>query len=105
MDSGVTPSAARNDSGLCNDSRMMIGVLLGSVAVVLVRMKRMAVRDLGMMRRLLVIAVFRVLGRLAMVLRGVLVMLGGLVVVFVDFVGAHGSSPEEADAREPSRLG
>jgi hypothetical protein len=69
----------------------MFGVLLGSVLVVLGRMQRMAVRDLGMVRGFFVIAGFVMLGRLAMVLGRVLMMIGGVLVMLVNVVTAHGS--------------
>jgi hypothetical protein len=53
------------------------------------RMQRVPVRDLGMVRRLLVISGLVVLGGLAMMLCRVLVMIGGMLMVFVNLVVAH----------------
>ncbi len=53
-----------------------------------VGMQRMAVGDMGMVRRFLVIARLMMLGSLAVVLGRVLVMLRGLFVMLVDVVFA-----------------
>jgi hypothetical protein len=74
-------------------SAVMLGVLLGSVLVVVGRMQRMAVRDLGMVRSLFVIAGFVVLGGLAMMLGGVFMMVRGVLMVLVNVVTAHGCLP------------
>src|SRR5262249_32421102 len=70
-------------------SGVMVRVPLGRVAVVLGRMKRVAVSNLGVVSGLLVISALGVLCRLAMVFRGVFMMLGGLFVMFVNLVRAH----------------
>jgi hypothetical protein len=67
----------------------MLGVLLRSVAMVLMSMQRMAVGGVGVMGGFLVIAGFRVLRRLAVMLGGVLVMLRGLFVMLVNVVTVH----------------
>ena len=76
---------------------MGVGVVLGGFAGVVRRMKSVAVRDMRVMRGLLVIPFRMVLGSLAVVRRGVLVMFSSFSVVFGSFVMLHGSilSPGE----------
>jgi len=57
------------------------------------RMQRMAMRDLGMVRGLFVIAGLVMLRSFAMVFGGVLVVMRGLVVMFVNLVTVHRSLP------------
>ena len=64
----------------------MLGVVTARLDVVMFGMAGMAVGGVGVMRGLLVIAGFVVLGGFAMMLGGVFVMLGGLVMV----LDAHG---------------
>ena len=64
----------------------MLCVLFGSVFVMLSRVQRVPVRRYGMMRALFVRASLVVFCSLAMVLGGMLMMVRGLLVVFVDFV-------------------
>jgi hypothetical protein len=47
-----------------------------------------------MVRRFLVISGFVMDGSLAMMLRGVFVVIGGMLVVFVNLVAAHGFLPD-----------
>ncbi len=72
---------------------MVIGVLLRRMIVMLGRVERVAVRDLRMMRGFFMIAALGVLRGFAMMLGGVVVMVGGFFVVFVDVVTAHYFSP------------
>ena len=72
---------------------MMLGVFLGRVFVMLGRVQRMAVRDLGMVRGLFVIAGLMMLCRLAMMLGGMLVMIRSVLMMFVNLVIAHGCLP------------
>jgi hypothetical protein len=72
---------------------VFLGVEFRGVAVMLRGMQGMAVRYFGVMRGLLVMSGPVMFGRLAVVLRGMLVMLGGMLVMFVDFVTVHGSLP------------
>lgn len=67
----------------------MLGVLLGRVRVMIGRVQRVAVRDLGMMRGLLVIAGLVMLGGFAMMLGGMLVVMRGVLVMFVNLMIAH----------------
>jgi hypothetical protein len=71
----------------------MLGVLLRSVLVMLGRVQGMPMRDLGMVRRLLVISRFMVLGGLAMKLGRVLVVVRGILMVLMNLVTAHRSLP------------
>jgi hypothetical protein len=59
------------------------------VFVVIIGMQRMAMRDLGVVRGFFVIPGLGVLGGFAMMLRRMLVVLGGLLVMLVDFVAVH----------------
>jgi hypothetical protein len=68
---------------------VMLSMLLGSVLMVVGGMQRMAMRNLGMMRRFLVIAGFGVFGRLAMMRRRVVVVIRRNFVMLVDFVTVH----------------
>lgn len=72
-----------------------VGVFFRGVLMMLGRMQRMAMRDLGVMRGLLVMTALGVIGRFAMMLGCMFVMLGGLFVMFVDFVAVHNASPCE----------
>jgi hypothetical protein len=59
--------------------------------VVLDGVQMVAVRDLGMMRRLFMIAGLMMLGGFAMMLGRVLMMICGMLVVLVNLVVVHGS--------------
>ena len=74
----------------------MFRVLLGRVAVVLGRVQRVAVRGVRMVGGLFVISALGVLRRFAMMLRGMLVMLGSLLVMLVNVVCAHGILQDQA---------
>jgi hypothetical protein len=65
------------------------GVLLGRLIVMVIGMQRMSVRDFGMMRGLFVVAGLGMFGGFAMMLGRMLVVLGGLFVMFVDVVFVH----------------
>jgi hypothetical protein len=67
----------------------MLCVQLRRMTVVIVRMQRMSVRGMGVVRRFLVIAGLGVLGRLAMMFRGMFVMFRGFLMVFVNLVTVH----------------
>jgi hypothetical protein len=71
----------------------MLGVLLGRVLVMLGRVQRMAMRDLGMVRGLLVIAGLVAFCRLAVMLGRMLVMIRSVLVMFVNLVIAHRCLP------------
>jgi hypothetical protein len=71
-----------------------LGGMMGGVGV-------MAVCHMGMMACLLDIVVAMVLGSLAMVLRGFLVMMGGLLMVIDNFIFRHGSRPLSSSCRIP----
>jgi len=68
---------------------VVVGMLFLGVFVVFNGMQMMAMRDLGVMRRLFMIASFVMFCRLAMVLRGLLMMMRRLLMVFVDCVSRH----------------
>jgi hypothetical protein len=68
---------------------VLFGVFLGGMLLVLDSMQMMTVRDLGMMRRLFMIAGFVMLGGFAMMLGRVLVMRRGVLVVLVNVVIVH----------------
>ena len=73
---------------------MVLGVQLRSVMMVIGCMQRVAVRHVRMMCSLLMISRLGVLGGLAMVLRGVLVMFRGLFMMLMDIVmTVHWTSP------------
>jgi len=67
---------------------VMLGVMAAGLGMVFFGVAGVTVRAVGMMRGLLVIAGFMVLGGFTVMLGGVLVMFGGLVVM-VDGVLAH----------------
>jgi hypothetical protein len=71
---------------------VMLGVMAARLGMVFFGVAGVAVRAVGMMRGLLVIAGFVVLGGFAVMLGGVLVMFGGLVMM-LDGVLAHVSLP------------
>jgi hypothetical protein len=64
---------------------VVIGVVLGGFFGVMIRVCAVAVRDVGVVAGLFVISRLMMLGGGAMVLRGVLVMLGCFEVVLVAF--------------------
>ncbi len=68
---------------------------LGGLAVVVLGLHVMAVREVGVVGGLLVVARGVVLVRLVVVLGGVLMMLGGVSMMLRDIVLAHGSLPGE----------
>ncbi|HEY7973402.1 MAG TPA: hypothetical protein VID96_10765 [Xanthobacteraceae bacterium] len=70
---------------------MLFCVFLGGVLLVLGSVQVMAVRDLGMMSGLFMIAGFMMFGGLAMMLGRVLMMLRGVLVVLMNLVVVHGS--------------
>jgi hypothetical protein len=72
---------------------VMLGVVAAGFGVMLFGMAGMAVGGVGVMRGLFVIAGFMMLGGFAVMLRRVLVVLGGLVMVLDACVVAHGSLP------------
>jgi hypothetical protein len=67
----------------------MFSVQLGGMAMMFMRMQGMAVRRVGVMRGLFMIAGFGVLRRFAVMLRSVLVVLSSFVVMLVDIMFAH----------------
>jgi hypothetical protein len=72
---------------------MLIGVLFRSVLVVLGGMKRMAVRDFGMVGCFFMMPGFRMFGGFSVVPGGMFVMFGSFLVMFVDCVLFHGGLP------------
>jgi hypothetical protein len=72
---------------------VMFGVMTAGFGVVMFGVAGVAIRAVGVMGGLFVIAGFMMLGSFAMVLRGMLVMFGRLVVVLDACVVAHISSP------------
>jgi hypothetical protein len=71
----------------------MFGVMTAGFGVVMLGVAGVAMRAVRMMGRLFVIAGFVMLGSFAMVLRGMLVVLGSLVVMLDACVVAHMRSP------------
>jgi hypothetical protein len=78
---------------------MLIGMVFGGLAGVMCRIKPVAVCDVRMVRRFLVIAGFMVLGSFAMMNRCLFVMFCCLLVMLGTFVGFHERSPIPARAR------
>jgi len=73
---------------------VVLGVMTARLGMMLLGMAGMAVGGVGVMRRLLVIAGFVMLGGFAVVLGGVFVMFGSLVMMVPDAcVVAHVRSP------------
>jgi len=72
-------------------SVVLFRVFLGGVLVVLDGVQMMAVRDLGVMRSLFMIAGFVMLGGFAMMLGRVLMVLRGMLVVLMNLVIVHRS--------------
>jgi hypothetical protein len=72
----------------------MLGVVTAGLDMMMFGMAGVTMGAVGMVRRLLVISGFMMLCSFAMVLRGVLVMFGGLVMMVLDAcVFAHVCSP------------
>ena len=71
----------------------MGGVMTARLGVVMLGVAGMAVRGVGVVRRLFVVAGFVMLGGFAVMFRGMLVMLGGLVVMIDVGVFAHVALP------------
>jgi hypothetical protein len=82
---------------------VLVNVFLRRLLRVLDRMQLVAVRELGVMACLLVLARFRVRGGPAMVLGCVLVVLRGLMVMIVDVVLFHGVLLEKWCCAAPER--
>jgi hypothetical protein len=76
---------------------MGVGVMFGGFAGVVRGMKSVAVRDMRVVRSLLVIPFRMMFGSLAVVSRGMLMVFSSFLVVFGSFVMLHGSilSPGE----------
>lgn len=70
----------------------MLGVFFGSVFVMLGRVQRMSVRDFGVVRGFFVMPGLVVLCCFAVVLRRLVVVMGGLLVMLVNVV-FHSPSP------------
>jgi hypothetical protein len=73
---------------------MRLGVMLGGLAGVMVSVKPVTMRDMGVMAREVMLALFVVLGSVAMVLRRLLVVLGSCVMMVGFRQSAHSSSPQ-----------
>lgn len=74
---------------------MRVGVLLGSVLMMLGGVQRMTMRDFGVMRGLFVIAILGVGGRFAVMLGRVFVMFRRLLVMLVNVMRGHMALPEK----------
>ena len=72
---------------------VMLGMVAACLVMMMLGMAGMAMRGMGMMSRLLMIAGLVMFGGLAVMLRRVLVMLGGLVMMLDALVSAHVSLP------------
>jgi hypothetical protein len=72
---------------------VMLGVMTAGLDMMMFGMAGMTVGAVGVVRRLLVIAGFMMLGGFAMMLCGVLVMFGSLVMMVDACVVAHVFSP------------
>jgi hypothetical protein len=72
---------------------MLIGMLFRSMLVMFGGMKRMAVRDLGMMGCFFMMPGLRMFGGLSVVLGGMFVMFSSFLVMFVDCVFFHDGLP------------
>jgi len=88
---GSNPAKAI-DGGNPSQSALLVrvGVVLAGFLGVMLRMQMMAVRQMGVMRRLLVRVGAMMFGRVAMMLGGGFVMLGGLFVMFRQQACVHG---------------
>ena len=75
---------------------VMLGVMTARLVVMFLGVAGMAMRGMGVVGGLLVVAGIMVLGGFAMMLGGMLVMFGGLVVMF-DGVFAHVCAPDSGD--------
>jgi hypothetical protein len=73
---------------------MLIGMLFRCMLMVLGGVKRMAVRDLGMVRGLFVMPSLRMFRGFSVVLGGMLVMFGSFLVVFVNCELFHDGLPD-----------
>ena len=71
----------------------MLGVVAARLVMMMLGMAGMAMRGMGMVSRLLMVAGLVVFGGFAVMLRRMLVMLGGLMMVFDTLVCAHVSLP------------
>jgi hypothetical protein len=78
---------------LCLGVAVMLGMMTAGFGVMMLGVAGVAVRAVGVMGRLFVVAGFMMLGSFAMVLRGMLVVFGSLVVMLDACVVAHVSSP------------
>jgi hypothetical protein len=83
---------------------MLVGMQLGRFAGMVAGVQPVAVSDMGVVRRRLVIAFFVVLRGFAVVGRGVLVVLGRFAVVLSNFVGIHGKILLPNSKRDASQL-
>ena len=72
---------------------VMLGVVAARLMMMMFGMAGMAMRGMGMVSRLLMVAGLVVFGGFAVMLRRMLVMLGGLVMMFDALVLAHVSLP------------
>jgi hypothetical protein len=73
---------------------MRLGVMLGGLAGVVVSMKPVAMRDMGVMAGEVMLALFVVLGSIAVMLGRFLVVLGSCVMMVGFRQSAHSSSPQ-----------
>jgi hypothetical protein len=83
---------------------MLVGMQLGRFAGMVAGVQPVAVSDMGVVRRRLVIAFFVVLRGFAVVGRGMLVVLGRFAVVLGNFVGIHGKILLPNSKRDASQL-
>ena len=74
---------------------VMLGMVAACLVMMMLGMAGMAMRGMGMVSRLLMVAGLVMFGGLAMMLRRMLVMLGGLVMMLDTLVCAHILLPAE----------
>jgi hypothetical protein len=73
---------------------MRLGVMLGGLAGMMVSVKPVAMRDMGVMAGEVMLALFVVLGSIAVMLRRLLVVLGSCVMMVGFRQCAHSYSPQ-----------
>ena len=73
---------------------VMLGVRLGGLGRMMLRMGVMGVGEVGVMAGVLVRAIMMMTGGEAMVFGGLFQMIGGLVVMFCGASGVHVGSPD-----------
>jgi hypothetical protein len=79
---------------------VMLGMRLGGFAGVMLRVRMMGVREVGVVAGVFVFAIVMMAGRLAVMFGGFLVMVGGVFVMFGGASCGHGRSPMTRSARK-----